>query len=62
MENYYKTKSGEKIPESKIDGVVERNGKTIIQYTKYAMLAGILRKMVCYEEAKKIDGGKKAIK
>ncbi len=46
-------KSGEIVPASKVDGIQELPNKTIVKFTKYIVLAGISRKMVCYEEAVK---------
>ena len=44
-------KSGEIIPANKVDEFRETNGKTVVKYTKYVTLAGVKRKMICYDEA-----------
>lgn len=46
-------KSGEKVPADKVDDFRETNGKTVVKYTKYVTLAGVKRKMTCFDVAVK---------
>ena len=53
------TKSGEMIPVSSIVHYVEKeDGRILIKYEKYSKLAGVERKMVCYDEIVKPKRGK----
>ena len=48
------TKSGEMVPVSSIIHYVEKeDGRVLIKYEKFSKLAGVERKMVCYDEIAK---------